>query len=476
MSAPAIWILFPAGLGMALLFFLRQPRLMNSLAIGSAFLLAWAALLLPINQPLVLGSINYKITETFFILGRTLTLTAVEQPLLMALWGVTFLWLAGSLFAQPPSLFAPIALLTVALLTAALTVDPFLYAALMFELVALLALPLLAPPGRRSRQAAMRFLAYITLGMPFILFVGWLLAGVAASPGILVLVVRAGALLGVGFAFLLAIFPFHAWVPQLAEEANPYAAAFLFLLLFSAVGLFGLDLIDRFVWLRESQTLAALLLGAGALMALVGGLFAGLERHLGRALGYAVLLETGLSLLAVGSGGAALALFFGLLLPRAISLLVWAAALSNWQVGGVALTLGGVRGLARRTPYHAAALLLAVFSLAGLPGLAGFPFRLLLAQALALHQPLAAAAVLLGSLGLLAAGLRLLTALVDDSPEDSGVALDTQPLPAAPARVDFAVWLFIGLATAGSMLVGLFPQWFWPFITRLPAIFTQLGR
>ncbi len=476
MSAPVLWIVLPAFLGGALLLMLAWPRAVNAIATGAAFLLAWAALLLPIDQSLVLGSLNFKITETFFVLGRSISLTAAEQPLLMAVWGIAFLWLAGAWFARPPALFAPIALLAVALLTAALRVEPFLYAALLFELVALLFLPLLAPPGRPSRRSALRFLSFITLGMPFILFVGWLLAGVVASPGTLVLVVRAGTLLGVGFAFLLAIVPFHSWVPQLMEEANPYAAGFLLFILPGSVLLFGLELIDRFVWLRESATLVVLLQGVGGLMAVVGGLFAALEKHIGRMLGYAVLLETGLSLLAISSGQpVALPLFFGLLLPRAISLLVWAGTLSNWQVGaGATLTLTGLQGLARPYPLRSAGLLLAMFSLAGLPLLAGFPFRIQLVQALAVAYPLSAAAVLLGSLGLLAAGLRTLTALVSDPPTGT-----SEPLEAATIlqlRQDFGASLFLAVTALGSLLVGLFPHWFWPFLTSLTDLFNQLGR
>jgi hypothetical protein len=93
------------------------------------------------------------------------------------------------------------------LMVASLAVEPFLYAALFIEMAVLLAIPLLtsiySPPGR----GIVRFLIYQTLAMPFILVTGWLLAGVEASPGDLALAAQSTSMLGLGFAFLLAVFP-----------------------------------------------------------------------------------------------------------------------------------------------------------------------------------------------------------------------------------------------------------------------------
>src|SRR5690606_22393142 len=141
--------------------------------------------------------------------------------------------------------------------------------------------------------------------------------------------------------------------------------------------------------------------------------------------------------------------------------------------GAVNLTLDSARGLAGRFPLRSAALLLGLFSLAGLPLLSGFPFRILLVEGLAGAAPGAAAAVLLGSLGLLAAGLRVVAALAATPPPAEADALEeTGPRLVQP----LAAWLFLSLGALGSLLVGLFPHSLWPFFASLPAIFNQLGR
>jgi NADH:ubiquinone oxidoreductase subunit 2 (subunit N) len=330
----------------------------------------------------------------------------------------------------------------------------------------------------------LRYIAYHTIGMPFILFTGWMLAGVEASPGQLDLVVRAGLLIGIGFAFLLSVVPFHTWIPLVFDETQPYVAAFVVTLLTGFISVFALTFLDRFVWLRNADRVYVLLRSFGAVMTLVGAGWIVFERRLGRMLGHALVLETGMFLLAVGLGaGQGVQLYFALALPRVVSVLVWAASLE--QLGlrtEEKLTLDSIQGIANQQPLVTFTLLLAVFSLSGLPGLSGFPARQLLWQGLAVQYPWSAAAALLGSAGLIGAGLRLMRSLVLSAPAGS---LVTEPvlaetiLPGSLADIsmtDVLVWAFTGLAALMSVVVGFFPHWFLPFISRIPEMFSQLGR
>ena len=122
-----------------------------------------------------------------------------------------------------------------------MAVQPFLYAALLIELAALAAIPLLAPQGQAPGRSVVKFLTYQTLGMPCILLAGWLLAGVETSPGDLALTIQATVMLSLGFAFLLAVFPLHDWIPGLMAECHPYLAGFLLWVMPSVIIVFSLS-------------------------------------------------------------------------------------------------------------------------------------------------------------------------------------------------------------------------------------------
>jgi NADH:ubiquinone oxidoreductase subunit 2 (subunit N) len=119
-----------------------------------------------------------------------------------------------------------------------------------------------------------------------------------------------------------------------------------------------------------------------------------------------------------------------------------------------------VRGAAWDHPVASAGLLLANFSLAGLPLLASFPVRLALLEGLGETSSLAAFGALLGSIGLLAGGLRTLSSLIT-GPEE---------------RVwrSFESWsqrLYLGIGGVALLLVGLFPQFFLLFFAKMPSVF-----
>jgi formate hydrogenlyase subunit 3/multisubunit Na+/H+ antiporter MnhD subunit len=366
------------------------------------------------------------------------------------------------------------------LLTAALAVEPFLYAALIIEIVVLVSVPLLSSPGYHRGRGVVRYLTFQTLGFPFVLFTGWLLSGVDTNTADANLIFFSFVLLGLGFWLLLGVFPFHTWIPMISEESHPYSVAYLLYELPVAISLFALGFLERYAWMREAAGLYSILEIAGVLMIVLGGGIAAFQRHLGRMIGYAVMVEIGLSLLAVRVGmdpaasGELFGAFYAILLPRALSLGVWALSLvvmiriltrSNEAQGEVTskvLLFRNVKGLARQAPIASIGLLLAQFSLAGFPILSGFPVRMAIWQDVAQHSALSGGLVLLGYAGLIMGGLRTMAVLVMGDGEG--------PWEISETRSEI---IFLVAGSIAIIAIGMFPQWFTPALAQMSETIIQ---
>ncbi len=464
MSAPILWIAIPFIMGVFILFFLRE-RFSALIGGVTAGILALVALVFPIDTALLLGSISLKIAPSIQFFGRSFELNTADGPLLAIVYGLSALWFLGTGASGTSNRFASLGLMIIALLTASIAVEPFLYAALLLEMAAMLAIPLLVPLYQKPGRGAVRFLIYQTLAMPFILFSGWMLAGVEASPGDLSTTAQAGTMLGLGFAFLLAVFPLYNWIPMLMEESSPYVTGFLLWAIPTFTVIFALGFLDRYAWLRTSSQLSSAIQFAGLFMVASGGIFASLQRHIGRILGYAAIAETGLLILVMGSRSSEIVtITFLTLIPRGLELTIWALALSIIKRRAYSLRFNELQGLARSYPVAVAALILAHLSMTGFPLLAGFPPRLAIWQALAGQSLITSFWVFLGMLGLLVAAIRTLAVFVKAS-EDKKWSLNESWVQVT----------MLGLGVIGLFILGIFPQALQPFLANLPSLFEHLG-
>jgi formate hydrogenlyase subunit 3/multisubunit Na+/H+ antiporter MnhD subunit len=450
----------------SLLLLISNQKVIFLVACLFTLFLTMVAWLLPIDTAIALGSWTFKLAPSFEILGRNLTLTSANRSFLVLIYGSAFFWFVPTASLQIARRMIPLGLAITSLLVAALAVEPFLYAALIIEVAVLISIPLLTPSGKKPGKGVIRFLIFQSLGMPFILLSGWLLAGIGANPGDLGLVQQAAAFLGLGFAFLLAIFPFYTWIPLLAEEAHPYVVGFLLWMLTTVTLFYGLGFLDGYTWLRDASFLKTFLTLVGTLMVVTGGILAAFQLHLGRIMGYAIIVETGFSLLALSLGNTVgLNIFLLLLVPRAICLGIWALTLSILRERAPGLTFKDVKGLGYVWPFATSALVLANLALAGMPLLAGFPVHQAIWEGLARSALPVAFWALIGSLGLFASAVRVLAALT--------AAPEGTPWGARETRTQR---LLLAIGVLGLFVLGLFPEWAFPLWTKLPAIFQHLGQ
>ncbi len=452
MSSPLIWIFLPAVISIILWFLPERTKLRLGVGMVFASILGFLAWIIPIGTTFHFGLWSIDVSDTLSILGRTLTLGQADKPMLILFYLLTALWFLGGFAVNVTTVLAPLGLAVVALLVAALAVQPFLYGALLIEMAVIVSVLILSPPGETPGQGVLRYLIFQTLGVPFILFTGWMQNGIETGSASPILILRATIMLGLGFAFLLAIFPFNTWVPLLLGQAEPYVTGFVLVMLPMTVLLFALNFLDLYAWLRDEPEVYTALRLVGVLMVATGGIGAAFQRHLGRMLGYAIIVETGMALLAVGlkdEGG--LQLFSVQFLPRAVGIWVWALSLAalRQKVGG--LDFDTVRGKLHAYPFVVVSLSVAQFSLAGLPLLANFPFQGSLLSAIYQQSSLSALWVFAGNLGLLLAGLRSLDALA--------VQAGVVTWKIGEHRGEVAL---LCLGVLFILALGLFPQWFLP--------------
>ncbi len=461
MSAALIWIGFPILMGAVFWYFRSRRGRVVLYATALCLVLAAVAWLVPFGETIRLGPLSIAIDPTLNIAGRRLVLGEAERAFLIMIYLVCSFWFAGSYAAKANTLLIPFGLGVVALLVAALSVEPFLYAALLVEMAVLLSVPILAPPGSRIEQGVLRFLIFQTLAMPFILLAGWALAGVEANPTNTTLLVLSTTFIGLGFAFWLAIFPFYTWVPLLAEQSDSFVSGFVFLVFPTVNLLLALNFLDRFGWLRAAPQVFTVISMVGALMVVTAGVWAAFQRDFARIFGYGVIVETGFSMLAIGLGEQiGKELFSSMFLPRMIGLGLWALSLSIITRAAGSSRFEVLAGAAQRMPFASAGLIVAALTLGGLPLLPVFPIHQTLLEQLANQSIWSALWVLAGSGGMLFSAFRSLAVLTR-----SGLR------PQAYQESRLQVVFIIG-GVAGLLLIGTFPQVFLPMLDGLVSGYT----
>jgi NADH-quinone oxidoreductase subunit N len=467
LSTPILWIFLPLVIAIIVLVFSRRRVFGIIMTSITAFGLALLANFFPENLVLSIGPLNLIFKESLAIFGREFTVAYEVLPFIALIFGMTGFWTLFSGLPNVPLTFRPISLMITSLLTASFGIQPFLYAALLIESAVLLSILMLSPMGKPPQTGILRYLTLQTLAMPFILLAGWLLTGVEALPPDSPLVLQSALVLGLGLALLLAVFPFHSWVPMLSQNSNPLVISFLLFIMPTTILLFSLNFLNRYPFLRESETLFSTVRIVGTLLIAISGAWTAVQTDLKRALGFAVLTETGFSLLALGLAAEGGLTWMLMLFPvRGLSFLLWGMLLTKIEAFNGKLTLESIQGFARRYPMFSFALVLVQFSVAGMPLLGEFPIKLSLLTTAYASSPAIGIWAFIGSLGLLLFSLRLLLSLVTPDKDE--------PYQKWVRRERLTEYLPILIMILILLLIGIFPHALLSNITKALAVFGQL--
>ena len=263
-----------------------------------------------------------------------------------------------------------------------------------------------------------------------------------------------GALVLTGFAFKIAAFPFHMWVPDVYQGAPTPVTAF-FSIGPKAAGLATLARIYM-VGFSGSMDLYGPVFAFLALFTMtLGNILAIRQSDVKRMLAYSSIAHAGylmVALAAGGNNGVSSALFYLL----AYAFFNMGAFVMITMVEGKNGTnhIDTYRGLASRHPWLAVFLALFMFSLAGFPPTAGFMGKFYLFSA-AVESGLTwlVIAAVLNSLVSVFYYLRPLKAAFFDAPEADEAGL---------SRITLKPLVLIALAimAVGALGLGIFPSYF----------------
>jgi NADH-quinone oxidoreductase subunit N len=180
-------------------------------------------------------------------------------------------------------------------------------------------------------------------------------------------------LLLVGFGFKVALVPFHSWVPDVYEGAPTPVTAFMAVGP-KAAGFAALIrlLVQAFPYLAQDWTSILWLLAI--LTMTLGNVVAVLQTNVKRMLAYSAIAHAGYILVGIVANselGFSAVLFY-VVIYTVMNLVAFSVVLSFSGKGDMRVQLSDYAGLGRRAPLAAAALSLALISLAGIPLTGGF--------------------------------------------------------------------------------------------------------
>ena len=264
-----------------------------------------------------------------------------------------------------------------------------------------------------------------------------------------------------GFFFKLAVFPFHFWAPDVYQGAANQATAYIA----TASKVAAIAILIRMVAVTGDSSIymAHVLVVLSIISMTVGNLAAIVQKDLKRLLAYSAVAHAGyvlIGILGMSTFGYASVIFYAM----AMLVMKFTAFLVVVKVAddGSNLQMSQLAGLHRRSPLLALALMVSVFSLAGIPPTVGFTGKFFVFAA-AMEKgyfTLVLIAMINVVISLYYYLLILKAAYLEEPAEE-------QP----PLKISPAVKILAGALVIVMVVAGIFPRYLIDIATAAAAVF-----
>ena len=314
----------------------------------------------------------------------------------------------------------------------------------------------------RSGEAGLKYVILGALAAAFIVYGFGILYGLAGSTNLDVIAQRlsgpytpafllAVALVLAGTGFKLTIVPFHMWAADVYQGAPTPVTAYLSVASKAAGLAFAFQVLYRLFgsWVPHWGLLIAVF---AALTMTLGNVVAIVQHNIKRFMAFSAISQAGyflLGFLGAADAGVPAMLFYLLVYIvsnlAAFACIVWFANETGKE------QIEDYRGLSLTNPLMALAMMLALFSLAGIPPLSGFVgkfFLFSIASQAGYHWLVAVAAV--NSTISLYYYLRVVRQMYIEPPAD----------PAAPLRASMSLSSTVAILSVAVVTLGIFPMFY----------------
>jgi len=261
-----------------------------------------------------------------------------------------------------------------------------LYIGLETQSLALYVMAAFSRDSARSTEAGLKYFVLGALSSGMLLYGSSLLYGYTGGTGFPQIAaavsgdgpVPIGVLLGLvfvmaGLAFKVSAVPFHMWTPDVYEGApTPVTAFFAVAPKIAAMALLVRTMFGAFPEIADEWQQILVFLSIASMV--VGAVFAIVQTNIKRLMAYSSIGHVGYALmgLAAASPDGVKAVLIYLAIYLAMNVGAFALIIAMRRKDGATESIADLSGLSRTRPAMALAIAIFMFSLAGIPPLAGF--------------------------------------------------------------------------------------------------------